>query len=129
MCVTKLKSQVTITYIFLKYENFLDIEWLLFEFTWLYLQVTNSSHSSKLDIGQFIKLRRYSTTNNVVLSQCSWKGMNVRGSNRRPFQDFKICQSVKGKHERCTNFLFDCSKLKSSHASWINLWWTISELF
>ena len=78
---------------------------------------SNNSYSSKLGIGQLTNFHRFSVSNNATLSEFNWKGVNVKGGNKCPFETLKICKPVKGKHQRSMNFPVDCNKLKSSDAS------------
>ena len=72
---------------------------LLFAFL-LYLSVTIITVAN-LVIWLIDKLfHRFSVTNNAVLSEFNWKGLNLKGGNKRPFKDLKICKAVKDKHER-----------------------------
>ena len=34
-------------------------------------------------------------TNNIVLSELNWKGMNLKSGDKWPFKSLKICESVK----------------------------------
>ena len=40
---------------------------------------------------------RFSLTNNAVLSDLSWKVLGLKGANKCPFKDLKICKAVKVK--------------------------------
>ena len=43
---------------------------------------------------------RFSVTNNAVLSELTWKGLDLKNGIKSPFKDLKICQEVKDKHKR-----------------------------
>ena len=49
----------------------------------------------------------FSVTTDAVMSEFSWKGLSLKGGNKRPFKDLKICKAVKSKHER-SMFLHIC---------------------
>ena len=57
---------------------------------------------------------RLSVTNNAILSKFNWKGLCLKGENKRSFKDLKICKAVKGKHEKRIFLPFGWIKLHSS---------------
>ena len=56
----------------------------------LLFKVFSSSDSVKLTTFHY-----FSVTNNTVLSELNWKGMNLKGDDKRSFRGLKICQAVK----------------------------------
>ena len=67
----------------------------------LLFKVFSSSDSVKLTTFHY-----FSVTNNTVLSELNWKGMNLKGDDKRSFKGLKICQAVKGSEaavRRCSS--------------------------
>ena len=60
-----------------------------------------------------------SVTNNAVLSKFNWKWLNLKGGNKRPFNDLKICKAVKGKHG--SSMFYPLGRWSYIQASWTNL--------
>ena len=57
----------------------------------------------------------FSVTNNAVLLEVNWKGLNLlKGGNKPPFKDLKICKAVESKHERTMFLPVGWKKLHSS---------------
>ena len=50
---------------------------------------SNNSYSGKLGIGQLRNFHPFSVTNNAVLLEFNWRGINMKSGNKRPFKDLK----------------------------------------
>ena len=67
---------------------------------------------------QWQMFHRFSITNNAVLSEFNWKTTILKGGNKRPFKDLKICLVVQ--FDRSMVLPVGCIKLHSYSVSWIN---------
>ena len=66
---------------------------------WICITLPFSHNNYSIKFDNSVDWQTFSVTNNAVLSEFNWKGMNLKGGNKRPFKDLKICKAVKVKHE------------------------------